>query len=517
MIPVTTFGNSPIWQLQQQYFEDTGINAWSKSEVPHYVTSNPVVAKAYAEMVYAFLCDLSVTHHANEKIYLLELGAGHGRFCYHFLKHLDQLTTNSGYSLPDFCYVLSDFSEGVLNYWKEHPRLQPFYVKGQLDHCLLNALDIQEITLRMSGKTIKKASLSLPIIVIANYFFDTIPQDLYFIRNNQVHECYVQTALPEDAADISVKERISNMILTEADKPLLQKPAYPEPFLNRIIEQFAMQSESDTYLLFPHTGLRCIDHLSQLSQHGLLLLTGDRGYHRPDESKNRQFPSIAIHGSFSYQVNYHAFKLYCADRGGAHFFPTHRHDSITHGCLMLLPDADRFAETKMAYQRFINNFGPDDFYTLKQLFVSTAHNLSLQELLACLRLSGYDARFFNQLLPRLTDLINSVSEEEKWDIFQVLHQIWEMYYPLGEEDDLAFNIGLVLFNLNFPKEALSYFLLSEKIYGYHANRSYNIAVCHYHLNDHVTALKILQENHTRTPGNELNNTLLGHLETTVMR
>jgi tetratricopeptide (TPR) repeat protein len=497
--------------MQQQYFTESGIDAWRKGEVPHYVTSNPVVARTYAELVYAFLRDLSNTKQTTETVYLLELGAGHGRFCYHFLKHLDQLITNTAYALPPFCYILSDFSEGVLDYWEKHPRLQPFYQKGQLDHCLMNALDIQEIHLRMSGKTIKKASLSSPLIVVANYFFDTIPQDLYLIQGQQVHACYVETDLPEDA-DLTAREIIVAMSLKEADTPLLQEPAYKEPYLNRILQQFAAQSASDTYLVFPHIGLRCVDQLSELSRQGMLLLTGDRGYHRSEETENRIFPTMAIHGSFSYLVNYHVFKLYCTNRGGDHFFPTHRNDSITHGCLLLLSNPSLFAETKMAYQRFVNDFGPDDFYTLKQLFVATKHNLTLQELLACLRLSSYDARFFGQLLPQLTELITNADDGGKWDIFQVLHHVWEMYYPLGEEEDLAFNIGVLLFNMNFPKEALSYFLLSEKLYGYSANRSYNIALCHYQLTDYSTAFEISKETFAKTPGNDLNNTLLAHLE-----
>ncbi|MFT6066454.1 MAG: hypothetical protein ACJAYY_001931 [Paraglaciecola sp.] len=45
------FSQSKIWQLQSSYFTESGIDSWSSGAVPHYITSNPVVGKTYAEMV----------------------------------------------------------------------------------------------------------------------------------------------------------------------------------------------------------------------------------------------------------------------------------------------------------------------------------------------------------------------------------------------------------------------------------------------------------------------------------
>jgi hypothetical protein len=47
------FVESPLWTLQRQYFAERVQQAWSSGEVPHYVTSNPVVAAAYAEVLVA--------------------------------------------------------------------------------------------------------------------------------------------------------------------------------------------------------------------------------------------------------------------------------------------------------------------------------------------------------------------------------------------------------------------------------------------------------------------------------
>lgn len=111
------FSQSLIWQLQRDYFHQVGIDAWRSGEVPHYITSNPVVGKTYAELVLALLRDLSVKGQREATVYLLELGAGHGRLCYHFFKHFEKYYEHSAIVLPPFCYILSDFTESNLEFW----------------------------------------------------------------------------------------------------------------------------------------------------------------------------------------------------------------------------------------------------------------------------------------------------------------------------------------------------------------------------------------------------------------
>ncbi len=93
------FSQSLIWQLQRDYFRQAGIDAWRSGAVPHYITSNPVVGKTYAELVLALLRDLSLRGQREEPVYMLELGAGHGRLCYHFLKHFERYYAQSAIPL----------------------------------------------------------------------------------------------------------------------------------------------------------------------------------------------------------------------------------------------------------------------------------------------------------------------------------------------------------------------------------------------------------------------------------
>jgi SAM-dependent MidA family methyltransferase len=85
------FSQSKIWAMQQAYFKQTGIDAWRNAQVTHYITSNPFIARKYANMIMAFFADRRRLGKTDEKVYLLELGAGSGRFSYHLLKELEQL------------------------------------------------------------------------------------------------------------------------------------------------------------------------------------------------------------------------------------------------------------------------------------------------------------------------------------------------------------------------------------------------------------------------------------------
>ena len=81
------FSESSLWELQQNYFAQRGVNAWRSGQVPHYVSSNPRLANSYAEIVIALWQDqqrLAFGTEPGEPIYIVELGAGSGRFAFHF-------------------------------------------------------------------------------------------------------------------------------------------------------------------------------------------------------------------------------------------------------------------------------------------------------------------------------------------------------------------------------------------------------------------------------------------------
>ena len=496
------FSQSQIWQLQRDYFRQSGIDAWRSGAVPHYITSNPVVGKTYAELVLAFLRDLSLKGQHEETVYLLELGAGHGRLCYHFFKHFEKYYEHSAIPLPPFCYVLTDFTEANLTFWQEHPRLQPYLSLGWLDLALFDAEQSETFHLQYANRTIQRASLAQPLIVIANYFFDTIPQSLFRIENETIDHVLLSLTTATDPSTSIPAEIIAALQLTY-DYETAASPIYPaDPHFNDMLEAYRQHGVS-THLLFPDSGLRCIERLRQLSQAGVLLLTADKGEHHLPNLDQRSAPKLSKHGSFSLNVNYHAFSDYCTRQGGLPLFPAQQQATLDLGCLLFLPDADSYKETLNAYLRFVNDFGPDDYFSLKKLIEQHFDSLSYRDIMGTLRLSGYDARIFGQMWPRLLELLPDVSASQQHDFFLASARIWDTYYPIGEAMDIADALGDLLLTLDFYAEAIFYFEMSLLIYGSAPETLYKLAVCHCLLGQFIEATPLIADLHAYDPENEV--------------
>jgi hypothetical protein len=65
---------SILWTLQRRFFEQRGVTAWSRGTVPHYITTNPTVAAAYAQLVFGWLRDWKRDHPERNGFSLAALG-----------------------------------------------------------------------------------------------------------------------------------------------------------------------------------------------------------------------------------------------------------------------------------------------------------------------------------------------------------------------------------------------------------------------------------------------------------
>ena len=71
-----------------------------------------------------------------------------------------------------------------------------------------------------------------------------------------------------------------------------------------------------TSVLFPIGALRALKHLSAMSKGRAFVISGDKGNNNVDQFRGLMDPHIAVHGSFSLMVNYHAIGAYFTSRGG---------------------------------------------------------------------------------------------------------------------------------------------------------------------------------------------------------
>ena len=81
------FSESVLNKLNADYYASNGVSAFSEG-VPYFITSNSKVARAYARAIIAYAADLCASGALDFEapLYVVELGAGHGRLS-HSLIH----------------------------------------------------------------------------------------------------------------------------------------------------------------------------------------------------------------------------------------------------------------------------------------------------------------------------------------------------------------------------------------------------------------------------------------------
>jgi tetratricopeptide (TPR) repeat protein len=500
---------SILWRLQANFFEQRGVEAWRQGIVPHYITSNPFTARAYAQVVFGFLRDCQFTPDCldqSQPIYIVELGTGSGRFAFHFYKKLTDLLHGSSLQDVPIKLVMTDYAQQNIDFWMSHARLQPLVEEGSLDFARFDAIHDRELALLNTGVTITPGSLKNPLVVMANYFFDSIPQDVFHVRGGQLYEGLVTIRADEANASLD-NPKLLNQIEVSYEHRQTSADYYDDPTYNRILADYCDHLDNTT-LLFPTVGLQCIRNLSQLTAGGgnMLLLAGDKGYHREGQLAGHSDPAITLHGSFSMMVNFHALGHYIVQQGGEALYPSHDQDSLTVPAFVLGQLPNNVAETRLAYRLAIAQFGPDDFYTLKKGVERFYFALSVSQILAHVRLSGWDANIFQGCLPALMSLAEEMSDKERSDLYTTIERVWDTFYPLGEDQDMAFNIGLLLYEMSDYIEAVNFFNYSLEFYGVNAGTSLNCGLCYYNLEQFEAALAWVDHSLSLDPDYEIAHT-----------
>lgn len=491
--PPVPFAASKLWALQRSYFETRSIDAWRMGDVPHYIASNPTVADAFADLVVGLALDLRRQGRPSaQPIHICELGAGTGRFAFHFLTRLSELCARADIPLSNFRYILTDVVPENRVFWRAHPRFQDYFASGVLDSAAFDVMAPAPLVLDGSGVLIETSTCDAPLVVIANYLFDSVPSDLLFLDEGHGHRCNLALDLDDaDVAEIDCAdpaELLAALKLTYGRETA--EAAYAEPWLDAILDSHRREI-TRSHVLFPAAALRCLDVLRGYSRQGLMLVSLDMGQHHPAALDGQAPPAVNRHGSISLPVNYYAIRLWCEQKGGLALVPNYAHRSITAGCY-ILAESESYRETRAAFARSIEDIGPDAFFTISRHARRFIDEMSLEEILAYLRLSHFDAHLFAAWLPRLHALADDCDEAERLAVIDAVDRVWRAYFPIGETFDLAEDMGALLYALEAYAPALVMFTISGAIYGEHTGKLFNRAACLAALGQQTEAVALLE-------------------------
>jgi len=437
------FAESKLWELQRQYFASRGQRAWSAGEVPHYITTNPVVAAAYAEVLVAFRRDRLRRDPREEALWIVELGAGSGRFAHHLLQQLAELCEREDLDPAGFRYVLSDFCAANLEAWAQHPCFAPLFASGQLERARFDVMDTSALELEHGGLRIGPGDLGAPVVVIANYLLDSIPADLLCFRQGQVERGLVRLRQRQEGGEApEAPPPLQTLEIDHRGEPLPAAP-YAEPTLDGLLADYQRQLAEleEAWLLFPAPALRALERLAALSRQGLLLLSADKGHHLLEEVVWPEPPGLVTHGSFSLSVNYHALCGWAEAGGGRALVPDPGRGGLHTVALLRLPEAANHRATEAAWRRHLAAFGPSDYLNLSRLAWTNAEQLNAEQLLAFLRLGQGDSQLLARLLPRLRRLAADLQPRERLGLLESVARVERMRFPLDEREAEAMEDG----------------------------------------------------------------------------
>ncbi|HEY6305354.1 MAG TPA: SAM-dependent methyltransferase [Candidatus Angelobacter sp.] len=512
-VPVILESNVPlssslIWRRQREFYMQRGMGAWTADRVPQFITNNPFIAEIYANLVFHFLCDcLELDGQGpggispQNPLRILELGAGPGKFAYLFLRHLAPLLRAKALSLETVRYCMTDCSERVLESWRANPYLSEFVACGVLEFDLFETG--QDVTKRFGAG---QESPARPLVVIANYVFDSLPQDAFVIQGGQdrqdrkIFESLVTATIPYPTSQ-SAKDNVTpaqgalQELQLSYQNVALPPERYADATWNEILEQYQTRLSSAT-VLFPSVTLTTLGELGTVSDGRILVLAADKGYAHEDALALSQGPpALEWHAGdcFSLMVNLDAIGKFFRATGGEALLPDKHFSSLNICGFLRGQPGEQFPRLINAYQQAQAAFGPDDLFTLLAWLNAHMEEMSVGQILAALRLTHWDPVALMRLFPVLGRQLRTVVAERA-DLRVAVTRTWANHYPVTQDENiLAFQCGVVLLELRFFAEAMAMFKTSQKVLSPSAATSYNLGLCAQGLGQSDEALAFMVE------------------------
>ena len=480
------FSQSLIWRAQREYYDQQGIAAWT-GEVPFYITSNTYMAASYVKLVIRFIQDWVKRDPSavDQTFYALELGTGSGQFSYYFLRQFVHMREKLGLGHIKFCYVMSDFTQANVEFWKSHPDINRFVQQGLLDFAIFDVENDDEIRLLESEHVISSQSLHNPLIVVANYLFDSVVSDVFHVKDGQLHESLVTMRTTKNNMASGRPKQWESVKVSYEDRPVAGN-YYSDPLFNKVLMSYEQDLENGAFF-YPVGSLRVINQLRQLSNDKLLVLTSDKGFVGLHELEDETHPELDFHGSFSVMVNYDAIARYFKALGGDAVMQCPR-DAIVTGAFVLGEKFDQLTELNWAIDQYVSEFSPADYFNIYEHVQADPDQCQLDTIASALSLSHWDPGLYDDVSERVSDLIDGADYDVVHYLKQYLHRVADNFYCLPGSNDTIFAVATFYQEAMDFDTALKYFELSRQYFPATWELEFNCGYCCFHLDQYEQAL-----------------------------
>jgi hypothetical protein len=483
------FSRSRLWQWQAEYFDECGATAWA-SAVPFYATSSVHIARCYAQIIFRYLRDLSALPEAADErpVYIFELGAGSGQFSYYCLEHLAELCRLLPPRLKP-CWVMTDFTQSNIDFWKEQPLFAPHLASGLLDMAVFNVDAPSPLVLQHSGRRVAPDEPGGASVAIANYVFDSTRHDIFSIADGRLHETLVSVRTPCDNAVDGRPVRLEAIKCAFENQPLESPGYYADAGWNAVLAGYLAEPGLEGAFVFPTAMFTAMDYLKRLGDGRLLLLASDKGYTESAAIAGRAPPSLAMHtGCFSLSVNFDAVRRFTEVRGGRAFHQPP--DNALRSCAYLFDDAgpDRYAETGLAIADQFQSPGPGDFFRVYRYF-RDMKEFDLAAFVGFMHACHWDPHLITLKSEPLFASLSGADPLLRRAVHDGLPRAERMIYDKPGMKDHHFTLASLYFALDDHENAERLYAASAERCGETFATCYNIALCRHLLgrNDQAIA------------------------------
>lgn len=488
---MTRFDQSIIWSLLHRFYMEAGPEAWSNKIVPQRSTSNAFCADTYASIVATFFKELAAEGNSEPPI-IIELGGGSGRFAWQFLNRLFNYHFSDDDPCPQFTYLLTDGATKNIEAWKQKERFTPLVESGVLEfaHLLIEPDPI----IRKGDGDIKPQDLTdRPVIIIANYLFDSIASNMVRVKNNQIEQVFVQT----DSTDRKfLKKPITSFqSITERFE---SRPIEGEPTGHAIIDaalrRYA-EMPGDFHVVVPQICLEFVENFLDRDT-PMLLLAGDLAYSDPSEFELES--PLIFDTYFAHHTNLHLFGELFGAYGGV--MQSQRHKDANFSCsLFSMPGKEKWEvlplpRTRETANALLKDFNPYDAHEIIELIENTAEDMSIRQAMALIRFSKFDPDVAAACIPHLLFNIEQGEEEiDRPQFYETFMEAFRAYFPDGSETHFDCGIAQLFMRLEYHAQALQLIDHSIREFGKNAPRLFALSLALLNLGDEAKAEIVVRE------------------------
>ncbi|NKB47337.1 MAG: tetratricopeptide repeat protein [Legionellales bacterium] len=254
----------------------------------------------------------------------------------------------------------------------------------------------------------------------------------------------------------------------------------------------------DSTFLFPISTFRSLEHLFNITNKRLLLISTDKGYSFLEEIQGRGMPRVITHGSFSMMVNFHAIGKFFKNHGGDARHQSMR-EAIKTSVFVAGNQFGQLPSTHYAIQTFVEDFGPGDFFNFHKHLGNTKSECSLKTIISHMNFCRWDPRILNLFIDKISQEIQSANPHLITALEEGLPKVVSGIYDMPGVHESYFNIALLAHSLKQHERAIEFYEKVIEHGGKDFNVLYNMALCHSSLEQYATAQEHFRQAHALNP------------------